>query len=105
MEAKEFLRTVWIQEPKLKLYSEKEFTETMELYAKHKIEERNSSQLEPLVMQKIAEQLDVAKKALHKISFQTEDMFPPFRDIPRSKMVEIADEAIKEIEKLSNFSV
>jgi hypothetical protein len=48
----------------------------------------------------LAEKLEIAEKALRLISFQTEDMFPPYREIPRSKMVEIADGAIKKIEEL-----
>ena len=44
MNAKEFLRRVWIQEPKL--YHEKEFCETMEEYAEYKIKELKGKQNE-----------------------------------------------------------
>lgn len=45
--AKEFLKTIWFQEPKE--YNESAVTEAMELYANHKIQYRgNRAKNEPL---------------------------------------------------------
>lgn len=41
----------------------------------------------------------VAIEALTKIASQTEDIEPPFRAIPRSVMIEIADKALQAIKK------
>ena len=59
------------------------------------------SQADVVVKTKIAEQLNIANKALYKISFETEDMFPPYRNMPASRMAEIAQEAVSDIKGLS----
>ena len=46
------------------------------------------------------EQIGVAKKALHVIAMESEDIIYPLRAIPRERMVQIASKAIHEISRL-----